>query len=185
VRFSLASFFGTRFDADGLNRSIAAIEPLSWVVTLLLDGDMIERHAEVIRKIPLPTVLDALGGVDVSKSTDQPAFRALCDLAALPHVWVKIIGVDRSTARPGAVRTPSASRPMNADYGQYVEMARAIAAVAPDRIIWGTDWPHAEIFEPGLMPDDGDLLDMLLDFAPETDLRRRILADNPKRLFDF
>jgi 2-pyrone-4,6-dicarboxylate lactonase len=52
-------------------------------------------------------------------------------------------------------------------------------------MLWGTDWPHSEVFEPRHMPNDGDLLDMLLDYAPDDAVRKRILADNPKALFDF
>ena len=64
-------------------------------------------------------------------------------------------------------------------------MARAYVARAPDRILWGTDWPHSEIYEPGHMPNDGDLIDMLLDYAPDEVNRRKILVDNPEKLFDF
>jgi predicted TIM-barrel fold metal-dependent hydrolase len=64
-------------------------------------------------------------------------------------------------------------------------MARALIARAPDRIIWGTDWPHSNIFAHGQMPNDGDLMSMLLDFAPDEADRHRILVDNPARLFGF
>jgi 2-pyrone-4,6-dicarboxylate lactonase len=66
-----------------------------------------------------------------------------------------------------------------------VPMARGLIARAPDRIIWGTDWPHSNIFEHGQIPNDGDLMSMLLDFAPHAADRHRILVDNPARLFGF
>ena len=70
-------------------------------------------------------------------------------------------------------------------YEDFVAMARAIIAKAPDRVIWGSDWPHSYVFEANQMPNDGDLIDMLADFAPDEAVRNRILVDNPKRLFDF
>ena len=64
-------------------------------------------------------------------------------------------------------------------------MSRAVIAQAPDRVIWGSDWPHSYVFEANRMPNDGDLIDMLLDFAPDEAQRTKILVDNPTRLFDF
>jgi predicted TIM-barrel fold metal-dependent hydrolase len=63
-------------------------------------------------------------------------------------------------------------------------MLQGLIALAPNRVIWGTDWPHADVFEPRMMPDDAALLDMLLDFAPEEATRRAILVDTPRSLFD-
>jgi predicted TIM-barrel fold metal-dependent hydrolase len=70
-------------------------------------------------------------------------------------------------------------------YEDFVAMSRAIIAKAPDRVIWGSDWPHSYVFEVNQMPNDGDLIDMLADFAPDDAVRKKILVDNPKRLFDF
>jgi predicted TIM-barrel fold metal-dependent hydrolase len=96
----------------------------------------------------------------------------LLDLAGEKHVYVKISGANRIMAR-------------GATYEQIVPIARALVAKAPDRMIWGTDWPHSDVFKPGEMPNDGDLLDMLLDFAPDEAVRKRILVDNPTGLFGF
>ena len=63
-----------------------------------------------------------------------------------------------------------------------VPYARALIAAAPDRVLWGTDWPHPNVRH---MPDDGDLVDLLADFAPDEETRDRILVDNPERLYDF
>ena len=66
-----------------------------------------------------------------------------------------------------------------------VPFARAVIAAAPNRVIWGTDWPHSNNFAPGYTPNDGDLLDLLLEFAPNEALRRKILIDNPAALYGF
>ena len=68
---------------------------------------------------------------------------------------------------------------------RWCRWRRPLIARAPDRIIWGTDWPHSNVFEHGKIPNDGDLINMLLDFAPDETVRRRILVDNPARLFGF
>jgi 2-pyrone-4,6-dicarboxylate lactonase len=69
-------------------------------------------------------------------------------------------------------------------YEEVVAMSRAVIEKAPGRIIWGTDWPHAYVFRANEMPNDGDLIDMLLDFAPDEAVRKQILVDTPNRLFD-
>ena len=137
-----------------------------------IDGDSLEVHADLIGNVPLPTVIDEFAGISPGKGLDQPAFRTLLDLLGKPNVWLKLICADRYLARG----TP---------YADVVAMSRAVIAKAPDRIIWGTDWPHAYVFEPNAMPDDGDLLDMLFDFAPDETVRNNILSRNPARLFDF
>ncbi len=67
-------------------------------------------------------------------------------------------------------------------YDDVVPFARALIAAAPDRVLWGTDWPHPNVRH---MPDDGDLVDLLAQFAPDEETRKRILVDNPERLYDF
>jgi predicted TIM-barrel fold metal-dependent hydrolase len=83
---------------------------------------------------------------------------------------VKISGAERLTA-DGAP-----------PYADVVPFARALVAAAPDRVLWGTDWPHPNVRH---MPDDGDLVDLLADVAPDEATRHRILVDNPARLYDF
>ena len=100
------------------------------------------------------------------------AYKILLDLLGEPHVWLKVSGADRVLSR-------------GARYEDVVPMARALIARAPDRIIWGTDWPHSNIFKHGEMPNDGDLMSMMLDFAPDETVRRKVLVDNPAKLFDF
>ncbi len=120
----------------------------------------------------MPVVIDHSGLVDSRKGLDQSAFRVLLDLVALPHVWVKISGADRRLYAGEC-------------YEDIVAMAHALIARAPDRVIWGTDWPHAYVYQAGRQINDGDLISFMLDFAPDEAARRKILADNPARLFGF
>ncbi len=172
LRFNFASALGGAFDEGQFHRIVSRIESASWVVDLQIDYNIIVERAELIRRVPLPVVIDCFGRVDPRKGLDQPALRTLLDLIGEPHVWVKIHGADRFMSR--GVR-----------FEDIVLMARALIAKAPDHVIWGTDWPHSGVFEPNRMPNDGDLIDMLLDFAPDETVRNKILVDNPALLFDF
>jgi predicted TIM-barrel fold metal-dependent hydrolase len=172
LRFPFAKVVRRAFDADAFHANIAIIEPSSWVAEFQIDGDSLEVHADLIGNVPLPTVIDEFAGIDPGKGLDQPAFRTLLDLLGKPNMHLKLICPDRHLALGGR-------------YEDFVAMARAIIAKAPDRIIWGTDWPHSYVFEVNQMPNDGDLIDMLADFAPDDAVRKNILVDNPKRLFDF
>ena len=120
----------------------------------------------------MPTIIDHFGQVDPAKGVDQPAFRVILDLMGEKHMWMKITTPDRFMA-------------VGAQYGDIVKLARALIAKAPDRIIWGTDWPHAYVYEAGGMINDGDLMDMMIDFPPNEAARKKILVDNPARLFGF
>ena len=98
------------------------------------------------------------------------AFQALLELLRDTRAWVKISGAERLTADG----TPP--------YDDVVPLARALVTAAPDRVLWGTDWPHPNVRH---MPDDGDLVDLLVDLVPDEATRHRVLVTNPERLYDF
>lgn len=170
IRFNFVRQLGGEFDEAGMLRVIARLGALPWAVDFHIEAHLIEANAELLRRIDKNVVIDHFGLVDSRKGLDQGAFRVLLDLAALPHVWVKVSGADR--------RLYAGER-----YEDIVAMARALIAKAPDRIIWGTDWPHAYVYEAGRQINDGDLIGFVADYAPDAAQRRKILADNPARLF--
>ena len=172
VRFNCVTRNGGRFDQDRFERVLSRVEGLGWVIDLHMDPDFLAPHADLVRRVPLPVVIDHFANVHSMSGKDEAAYRILYDLLGENHVWLKISGADRLMSR-------------GARYQDIVELARALIAHAPDRIIWGTDWPHSNIFKPGQIPNDGDLMDMMLDFAPNEITRRKILVDNPARLFGF
>jgi predicted TIM-barrel fold metal-dependent hydrolase len=172
IRFPFAAVVKGNWDSAQFQRNVARVAPVSWVIDLQIDGNMLTEQAELIRKVPLPTVIDGFGGINPAKGLDQPAFRVLLDLLGERHIWLKLTAADRHI-REGC------------PYQDIVAMSRAVIAKAPERTIWGTDWPHSEVWQMNQMSDDGELLDMLLDFAPDETQRRKILADNPSRLFGF
>lgn len=172
IRLNITHAHGKAFTHDGFAAQIAKIAHLPWSVDLHCDLDSVVRHAEVLDRAALPVVLDHFARCDGAKGTDDPDFRVMADLAAAGNVWIKIGGADRLMGRGAA-------------YADIVAMAHALIGRAPERIIWGTDWPHSAVWEPGKMPNDGDLLDMVADYAPDEDMRRKILTDNPAALYGF
>jgi predicted TIM-barrel fold metal-dependent hydrolase len=111
-----------------------------------------------------------MGRVPTKDGLTQEPFRILLDTARMENCWVKICGAERiSSAGP--------------PFHDAVPFARAILEVAPDRTLWGTDWPHPNIRKH--MPNDGDLVDLIPLFMPDPALQKLVLVDNPARLYDF
>ena len=108
--------------------------------------------------------------VPTADGIDQPPFQALLQLLDDERAWVKVSGAERLTADGPP------------PYDDVVPFAQALIAAAPDRVLWGTDWPHPNVRH---MPDDGDLVDLLTAFAPDEDILHRVLVENPSRLYDF
>lgn len=172
MRFNMVKSLGGRYDSKYFERVVALAEVKNWVLALHLDPDSILQVADVIAEMTLPAIIENHIKLDARLGLDQPALRMLIDLAKLPHVWIKTASAYKMIWR-------------GATYEQVVPVARAVAAAAPERTIWGSDWPHSGATRPGVMPNDADLVDWLLDFVPDEELRRKMLVDNPKRLFNF
>jgi predicted TIM-barrel fold metal-dependent hydrolase len=177
ARFSLMSDrAGSR---DAIAREIERIARLDWSLVLHIEPQYLLAHEDFIRGLPVPTVIDHMARVDPSEGLEQPAFQLLLDLLADDRFWTKICCVDKISALPQA---HGLDGPPFAD---VVPFARAVIDAAPDRVIWGSDWPHGNTFAPGRTPNEGDLLDLLGEMAPDSETRRRILVDNPARLYGF
>lgn len=141
----------------------------NWHLQFLVDVSDFEDLEARVRQLPVPVVVDHMGHMACRKGIDQPGFQALCRLMAAGHAWVKLSGAYRIT---GQRQTP---------YEDVVPFARRLIEANPEQCVWGSDWPHPHI--PVSMPNDGPLLDALVDWAPEVEIRNRILVDNPDRLY--
>ncbi|HXQ53343.1 MAG TPA: amidohydrolase family protein [Stellaceae bacterium] len=172
IRFNLRPELEGKFDKDEMLLIVSRIRNLPWSVCLHIEADLIIEQAELIRRLDMPVIIDHFGQVDSRDGFDAPAFRTVIDLLGEKHVWMKIASTDRRIL---------AGEP----YEGVVKLARAFIAKAPDRIIWGTDWPHAYVYQAGKMINDGDLISFVADFAPDEATRKKILVDNPARLFGF
>lgn len=162
--------FGGGVGLHALEPLAARIADLGWHIQLLLDASHMVELAPRIRKLPVPVVVDHMGHMNVDKGLEHPGFVALCALVREGLCWIKLSGNYRlSTARP--------------HYEDVIPYARTLIEAAPEHMIWGTDWPHPALY--AAMPNDGDLLDALDDYAPGVDEKRAILVDNPARLYGF
>ena len=167
VRFNFVRHLGGAPDMAVFNRVIERIKGRGWHVVLHLDAPDVVPMSDMIRKLPLTAVIDHMGRVPAAAGVEQPAFRALLELARLEHVWIKVCGAERIDMPP---------------YDKAVPIARKLVETAPDRVLWGTDFPHPN---PTHICDEADLVDLVPQIAPGADLQRKLLVDNPARLYGF
>jgi predicted TIM-barrel fold metal-dependent hydrolase len=168
TRVNFVAHLGGAPDLDQVWRVVDRVAPFGWHLVLHFDARDLAKFVPLLDRLPVPYVIDHMARVDATQGVDQEPFRVLLDLLADPRCWVKISGAERLSAN---------GRP---PYDDVVPVAQAVIAAAPDRVLWGTDWPHPNVRH---MPDDGDLVDLLADFAPDETLRHQILVENPRRLY--
>ena len=169
VRFNAVSGNGTPLAQ--LEHLAGKIAPLGWHIQFYTHGEQLADLAQIISKMPVPVVLDHMAGVQSDRGTASPEFRAAVELLQSGQAYVKLSGY-RSTVE-------------GYPYQDVAPLARGYIEAAPDRCLWGSDWPHPNLFGDTHMPDDGQLLDLLGEWAPSEQLRRKILVDNPARLYGF
>jgi predicted TIM-barrel fold metal-dependent hydrolase len=169
VRFIAAHAGGLPL-AD-LERFSARAKDRGWHVQLLLRASDLVALEPRLARLPSDFVIDHMGFIKPAEGgIAQPAFQALLRLLAGGRCWVKFSGAYRQTDEAPP-------------YPSLLPFARALVEARPDRILWGSDWPHA-VFK-GTMPNTTALYDLLGDWAPDEQTRKRILVDNPAALFDF
>jgi predicted TIM-barrel fold metal-dependent hydrolase len=178
VRFNLLDRPRGNVKLDVLDRCVENIAELGWSVDLHIDMKNLIEHERRIRAMPVPVVIDHIARVKPAEGLDQPGFQLLLDLMKLGHVWVKVSGADK-------ICETTVHSYFGLPFVEVTPFARAIIAAAPNRVLWGTDWPHSNNFAPGHTPNDGDLLDLLALFAPDEQTRKKILVDNPTALYGF
>lgn len=169
VRFNFVAHLGGAPDLEVFDRTLDRIVDLGWHVVLHLDAEDILTYADRIKRIRVPFVIDHMGRVKAKGGLDQQPFKMLLELMKNPLAWVKICGAERVSS--------TGKRPFH----DAVPFAAALLAAAPDRILWGTDWPHPNIAND--MPNDGELVDLFARVTSDETLRRTVLVDNPTRLY--
>jgi predicted TIM-barrel fold metal-dependent hydrolase len=182
IRLNLATA-GVTDPAAGRQRFQRAVErmrPRNWHVQLNTNLAMISALKDLVATSPIPTVFDHFGGAKAELGPDQPGFADLVELVRSGQAYVKISAAYRVSKLP-------------ADYADVVPLAKALIAANADRVVWGTDWPHPNAasgrkpteVSPLLPIDDGRLLNQLPVWAPDALIRKKILVDNPARLYAF
>lgn len=172
VRFNFVQHLGGRPDMNVFWRVLDKVAEMGWHVVLHLDAeDIVELNDDVLSNIRVPFVIDHMGRVQAAKGLEQAPFRLLLALMRdNPLAWVKVCGAERVSA---------GKRP----FDDAIPFARALIDTAPERVLWGTDFPHPNISRD--MPNDGELVDLMFRFCPDEGQRRQLLVDNPARLYDF
>jgi 2-pyrone-4,6-dicarboxylate lactonase len=156
---------------DAIYQRIAErIAPLGWHIVVYFEAPDLEERWSLFSSLPTDIVVDHMGRPDPSKSIDGPEFgQFLRFMEENPRVWSKVTCPERLsvTGPPG--------------YDDVVPFARRIVERYPDRVLWGTDWPHPNMTE--YAPDDGVTVNWIPSIAPTTDLQQKLLVDNPTRLY--
>ncbi|MBV8850248.1 MAG: amidohydrolase family protein, partial [Methylobacteriaceae bacterium] len=164
-RFNFVRHLGGVPDMSVFDRVVRQIAPLGWHLVLHFDAQDLLVYADILAKLPVIYIIDHMGRVKAGEGLDQEPFRILLGLLARdPKCWVKVCGAERISSK-------------GAPFTDAVPFAARLIETAPDRVLWGTDWPHPNI--KGDMPNDGDLVDLIPLFAPSAELQRKLLVDNP------
>jgi predicted TIM-barrel fold metal-dependent hydrolase len=167
VRFNFVRHLGGAPDMAVFNRVIDRIRARGWHVVLHVDAPDIIALSEMMRKLPLPFIVDHMGRVPSAAGVDQAPLRALIELSRLENCWIKVCGSERISMPP---------------YTAAVPIAQALVRAAPGRVLWGTDFPHPNATHEA---DEADLVDLVPQFAPDALAQKQLLVDNPARLYGF
>jgi 2-pyrone-4,6-dicarboxylate lactonase len=169
-RFAFLKRLGGVGDMAGFRRLVDRASGIGWHVDVYLEPGSIREFAPILTALPVPYVIDHMGTIDAGKGLDDAEFKALLALQSSDEkCWVKITGLERASA---------AGPPFH----DAVPFAKRLIDTAPDRVLWGTDWPHPNV---KIMPNDGDLVDLIPLYAPDPAVQRKLLVTNPERLFKF
>ena len=146
------------------------VAPLGWHVQVFMEGAQIIGAQHVLARLPTTLVIDHFGRVAQPAGVEDPAFDAIRRLLDSGRVWVKL---------SGAYMDSIDGAPL---YSDVAAVARGFVEAAPERVVWGSDWPHTTATAP---VDDAGLIDLLARWAPDVRTRERILVDNPSKLYGF
>jgi predicted TIM-barrel fold metal-dependent hydrolase len=170
ARVNFLAHLGDRPEPEAVRALAARIKPFGWHLALHVSRRDIVDYAAVIRSLDLPIVIDHMARPDLADGPDGAAMTALRKLLDGGRVWVKLSGADRLSAT-------------GAPFHDALPIARSLAVHAPERMLWGTDWPHVNL--QAAIPDDGELVELIEHIVPDEASRRLLLVDNPVRLFGF
>ena len=159
-------------DFSSIWRMAERVAPMGWVMCFWMSADLLVEKEEFFRALPCRVVIDHRGHIPASSGLTHPAVDTLCRMLSDGKAYVKLSGLYIDSVR--------------SDYSDTIEIGKAYVIAGPDRVIWGSDWPHPSCYsnrEP--VPNDADLMDALLEQAGSIELLDRILVDNPAHLFGF
>jgi predicted TIM-barrel fold metal-dependent hydrolase len=167
VRFNFVKHLESVPDAADVKRMADRIKDMGWHLVVHLDAVDINELAPLLLGLPVPFLIDHMARVKGAEGVDQPAFQTLLDLMKQDNAWVKICGGERVSSQ-------------DAPFHDAIPFAQALIAAAPDRVLWGTDFPHPNV---RIMPNDGELVNLFGEYTSDPAVQKQILVDNPDRLY--
>jgi predicted TIM-barrel fold metal-dependent hydrolase len=182
INLETAGVFDPAAAAQKLAGAIAGIKDRPWHLQMYARLSIISALKDQLGALPMPVVFDHFAGAQAALGAQQPGFEAALDLVRSGKAYVKVSGCYRASDKAP-------------DYGDVAPLARALIGANPERLVWGSDWPHPNTAKtegrqptdvaPALAIDDGRVLNLLAEWAPEAAVRKAILVENPKRLYGF
>lgn len=179
ARLHDAGIRGARFNRQGLGvamgpaefeRAMARVRELGWYVKFQPEASGVFEQSALFENLDVPVVIDHMGRPDPAQGSADRSLRKVCALLERGNFWV-MLSLAEKVSKAGF------------PWDDVVPLAQACIEAAPDRVIWGSDWPHpVSVKQP---PNEGDLLELLYRFAPDLATRQKILVDNPAQLFGF
>lgn len=170
IRFTVGDPKTAVTSIDMIESLAQRIAVYGWHVQLNVPCEKIVEHADMLRGLPTQIVFDHLGHPTIDQGIKHPSHAVIRDLLDRRRAWVKISGAYMNTK----VGPPT--------YADATAVAQAFVKAAPERLVWGSDWPHPS---PKVKPDDAVLFDLLTTWVPDAATRQRILVDNPQALYGF
>lgn len=169
VRFNFLKRLVDDTPKDVFRRITEKVAPLGWHVVVYFEAQDLEELSPFLTSLPATIVVDHMGRPEVDKGIDHPDFQRFLNLlTAHENIWVKATCPERLTQQ-------------GPPYDDVVEFGKTLVERFPDRVLWGTDWPHPNM--KSHMPDDGALVDFIPRIAPTEELQKALLVDNPMRLY--
>jgi D-galactarolactone isomerase len=170
IRFSLGDPASAVVTPDMIEPLAKRIAKLGWHIQFNVEGEQIVEHEALLRRLPTPLVFDHLAHPPLPAGIAHASHRIVLSLIEKGRTWVKLSGAYANTE-------------VGPPYPDATRIAQAFVKAAPERLVWGSDWPHPGM--PDEKPDDALLFDLLAEWAPDAATRNRILVSNPEMLYGF
>jgi D-galactarolactone isomerase len=171
IRFSLTDPATAVVKVEMVEPLSKRVADLGWHVQFNVEGEQVVEWADLLRRLPTPVVFDHLGHPPLPAGVDHPSHGIIRGLIDRGRAWVKLSGAYSNTR-------------VGPPYADATRIAQAFVKAAPERLVWGSDWPHPSE-PPDRKPNDAVLFDLLSEWAPDQATRHRILVENPAALYGF
>jgi predicted TIM-barrel fold metal-dependent hydrolase len=171
IRFSIGDPKSRVVQPDMIEPLAKRIADMGWHIQFNMEAEQVVELADVLRRLPTQLVFDHLGNPPLPAGTEHPSHAIILELVNKGRTWVKL---------SGAYANSKIGPP---DYPEATKIAQAFVRAAPERLVWGSDWPHPGV--PDNKPDDAVLFDLMTVWVPNEAMRNRVLVTNPETLYGF